>query len=340
MNPVRVLEEQALLRDRLSVPHYAKYMQPFLEDVKEKHAGPVISGSDGNPSGWHFCQREQKRLELAEAYFLSAEMMPLVRWAAAGLNGTDRFARDLWPTDFGFLYMEDGLTQTEIWGRTVVTKAMSWGRALSDSSGYGTYLVLYTDMNDLRDQVNARVKADALTASDWAKYESMGHLHVHHVLWYPDDMRVGPERVLIPEHYAKYAVGEQQLAHDADNDGRFILAFLMMLNQTVTSVEEHQTDKRATKRFKRMGLPSKVTVIRLRRHKDANRYEGESLVEWSHRWIVRGHWAWRHCGEDHPHASPYSGGWRTRVWIAPYVKNAHRTDLPFRQSDKVYALVR
>lgn len=112
----------------------------------------------------------------------------------------------------------------------------------------------------------------------------------------------------------------------------------MMLGQTVTSVEPHEFDRRTARRVRRMGLPGRVTVVRLRRVKDANRYEGETLVEWANRWIVKGHWAWRHCGQDHPRAQPYEKGWRARCWVAPYVKGP--PDLPLRQTEKVYALVR
>ena len=45
-----------------------------------------------------------------------------------------------------------------------------------------------------------------------------------------------------------------------------------------------------------------------------------SSTEWSSRWIVRGHWAWRACGEQHPGAREYEKGWHTRLYIAPYIK--------------------
>lgn len=337
MNPVLALEEQALLRDRLSTPGYVRYMQPFLEDTYAKKHGPVTPGPDGKPSGWHFCQQEMNRLKMAEAYYVAAEMMPLVRWAASGLNETDRFDRTLWPTDYGFLYFEEPLISTEMWGRTVVTKAITWGRMHADDHP-GTYLVHYTDMDDDRDEVNADIIADAQAAGDYDKYQRMGRLHVHHLVWIPDDMRVGPETVVPSEKYAQYAVGDQTLAAETPNDGRFTLALLMMLNQTVTDVRKEETDRRAARRFRRMGLPSSVTVVRLRRHKDANRYEGETLVEWAHRWIVRGHWAWRHCGPDHAFAQEYEGGFRVRVWISPYIKGPDGA--PLKQTEKVYALVR
>lgn len=337
MNPQVALEQQALLRDRLGAPEYPGYMLGFLRDVKRKKAGAVIGDERGNPDGGAFCSREIERLNMAEAYYLSGEMLPLVTWAAAGLNQTDAFEHEVWPTDYGFVFFEEPLPSTEMYGRTVVTKAMTWGRATATESETlrsipGTMVVLYTDFSDARDEVNTEIKAEAEFHNDWVKYERMGRLHVHHIMWVPDGLRVGPEKLIPPERYADYAVGDQQLAKDAPNDGRFLLAFLMMLNQTVTSVEEHTLDRKGSRRFKRMGLPDRVTVVRLRRHKNIDRLEGETLVEWAHRWVVRGHW------RNQPYKDDDGTTIYKRIWIAPHVKGPEGA--PLKQSQKIYALVR
>src|SRR4051794_21063998 len=155
MNPTRVLEEQALLRDRLSHPNYAKYMEPFLVDVARKGNGPTVNDPNtGEPSGWHFCNRERTRLDMAEAYFVSRDMVQLAIWASASLDSSDTFRHDLWPSDYGFLWLEDSLVSKEIWGRNVITKAITWGRGVANGKP-GTMVVLYTDMDDERDEVNA-----------------------------------------------------------------------------------------------------------------------------------------------------------------------------------------
>src|SRR5881628_3269450 len=127
-SPVRSIESKAVLMDRLTTIDYQKYMQRFQRSFMEKKSGPVICDEVGKPSGFHFCNRERVRLNMAEAYFVAAEMMPLVNWAAAGLDDTDHYSPDLWPTPYGFIYFEDGLLGKEVWGRTIVTKAISWGK--------------------------------------------------------------------------------------------------------------------------------------------------------------------------------------------------------------------
>lgn len=330
-SPITALEQHSLLKDRLTIPAYAKYMQPFMEDLHRKNLA-AICNPDGKPSGWYFCQREIKRLAMAETYYLSAEMMPLVRWAGAGLNGTDSFSHEVWPSDYGFAYFEEALLSEEIWGRTIVTKAMSWGRAVDPGTGHpGTIIVFYTDMGDARDEVNDYVKVLNEKNAPKQTYDflkQMGQLHVHHLQWLPDGMRVGPERLIPPEHYADYAVGDQKLAPDATNDMRFVLAFLMLLNQTVVTVSKQEADKRTSKRMRRMKMPTAVTVIQLRRHKSANRQEGESIVEWANRWVVRGHWR----------NQPYGDGTIKRIFIAPFIKGPE--DRPLVMTKKVNALVR
>jgi hypothetical protein len=324
---VQVLDERAILRDRLSTRAYQRYMTNFVTDVMRKHVGPEYTNGQGHPDGRAFTTREVVRLNMSEAYFVTAEMMPLVRWASAGLDNTDSFAHDLWPTDHGFVIFEDSLITREMWGRTVTTCAMSWGRLVANGRP-GTLVVFYTDINDPRDEVNK----DVLTSNRRQELADMGRLHVHHIQFIADSQLAGPP-VIVPEaDYAKWAVGTgQTLASEVDNDTRFILALLMMLNQTVTSLKEAEVDRRTQKRMGRMNLPSRVTVVQLRRTA-GSRSEGESMVEWSHRWVVRGHW------RNQPYKAEDGSVTYRKIWIAPYIKGPE--DMPFKQSEKVYSLSR
>lgn len=66
-----------------------------------------------------------------------------------------------------------------------------------------------------------------------------------------------------------------------------------------------------------------VTVIRLRHV--ASRGTGEAAVNWSHRWLVRGHWRQQRCKDD-------SGAWTTRpVFIHPYIKGPEEAPLLSRR---------
>lgn len=65
--PKQTLEQMSLLRDRLSEPLYARYMDYFRVT---SHGDPkheiTVMGADGKPSGFRFCQRERKRIDMAD----------------------------------------------------------------------------------------------------------------------------------------------------------------------------------------------------------------------------------------------------------------------------------
>jgi hypothetical protein len=351
VNPVRALEEQRLLMARLSQPQYASYMTSYQSSVESKNAGPVISNRRGNPDGGLFCQSEIARLTMADAYYVSRDMVPLVQWASKSLNDIDRFDRTLWPSDYGFVWFEEPIQSIEARGRTTSHVAMSWGRRAGELPNgdevAGTFCVFYTDINGT-DELNTEIRAEAAKRNNGKgnidDLLTLGRLHVAHLLWIADEQRVGPSELSPaenPESYDAHKAFRQVFMDDptnrslvdaAPNISRFVLSMLMMLNQTVTEVSDFEVDTRTARRMKHMGLPSKVTIVRLRRTKGMERLEGETLVEWANRWLVKGHW------RNQPYKNDDGTTRYERIWIAPYVKGPE--DKPFKQSDKVYALLR
>lgn len=61
-----------------------------------------------------------------------------------------------------------------------------------------------------------------------------------------------------------------------------------------------------------MFLCAKSRLIRLRHQ--SSRGDAGTSVDWSHRWVVRGHWRMQRFKDE-------NGEWRTRpVFIHPYIK--------------------
>lgn len=333
MNPARVLDELGLLRSSLDSPHYKEYAQFFLDDVFKKK-GVLFSDVDDRekkPNGERFCANLTRILGLSDSYFVSSEMATLCEFASQSLDETDQFARDLWPSDYGFLMFEKGLVRSDVQGRKLVIKAMAWGRSMTSNASAvgingrlaGTMIVSFTDAYDERDEINQYL----WTQRNAETMTKLGRLQVNHVYVVADGQRVGPAE-FHPRDYPVYDAEDDTINGTTANDGRFLLAMLMMFSQTITEVVEADIDRPTARRAKRMGLPPRVTVVRLRRSKDYGRYEGETMVEWHHRWIVKGHWR----------NQPYGDGTVRRIWIAPYIKGPENK--PLKQSEKVYALVR
>lgn len=105
-------------------------------------------------------------------------------------------------------------------------------------------------------------------------------------------------------------------------------------------IERDRPSRPQMKKAKRLKMPEDgdVSVIQLRkflqtikRKTDAEDYDDEGNPNWSHRWLVRPHWAWRRCKcEGH--------GGRHRVYIEGYIKGPEY--LPLVIKEKVYAVVR
>lgn len=94
------------------------------------------------------------------------------------------------------------------------------------------------------------------------------------------------------------------------------------------------------KKLKRLKMPEDgdISVIHLRkflqtvkRRTDAEDYDEEGNPRWSHRWLVRPHWAWRRCK-----CEGHNG--RHRVYIEGYIKGPEY--LPLVIKEKVYAITR
>jgi len=76
-------------------------------------------------------------------------------------------------------------------------------------------------------------------------------------------------------------------------------AFCRLCQQSITIAEKEPVDRVSRRRSRNLPNNESVTVINLR-HAAARQQEHETQVEWSHRWLRRGHWRrqWYGSGED------------------------------------------
>ena len=100
---------------------------------------------------------------------------------------------------------------------------------------------------------------------------------------------------------------------------RFIQTMWRLMQQTIATHGRERPDRAARRRAEKRGMADKVvTVIRLRRPKKpvADDHEPKA-VEWSHRWITRGHWRnqWFPSLGEAADATAHRS-----IWISQYVK--------------------
>jgi hypothetical protein len=102
-----------------------------------------------------------------------------------------------------------------------------------------------------------------------------------------------------------------------------------LMQQTIATRTQHDPSKPVRKRAKRANVDArKITVIRLRRPTSAGSDEHRS-VEWSHRWLVGGHWRQQWYA---------SIGAHRQIWISPYIKGPDDAPLDVRAA-RVFELV-
>jgi len=109
---------------------------------------------------------------------------------------------------------------------------------------------------------------------------------------------------------------------------RIMATCTTMMQQRIAVTAPVEIDRATRRRLVRAGLPPapNIRLIDLRRPTEREGHPGPgSPVEWSHRWIVDGHWR----NQWHPAEKKHQP-----VWIAPHVKGPE--DKPLVVGERVY----
>lgn len=242
----------------------------------------------------------------AEPCWVEPDMLTLVEHAAGSFQPEPLIPPDL-ITPIGFVYLPRPLYLPDIRGRRVSVRAFAWSPIEVSFGNDGTEhggiaLVLFSEWSDA-DDYHHGPRPDRGT----------GLQLLHATPWVFD------------QPYPAAGSGITEVA-------RIIQCFWRISSQTLaTRVVSHGTSP-FRRRLERARFPEHyVTVIHLRRpaYHPADGAEPRE-VEWSHRWLVGGHWR----------AQPYpSLGIHRQVWISPYIKGPEDKPLVIRTA-RAFELVR
>lgn len=312
--PVQALDLQAQLADRFRDREFAAACNRWYAAWGERTDITTADWAAGNAQS----------LREASCFHVSADMTVMIDYASRQLAADDVFRFELLPAERGFAYFAEPLPVTDADGLTYVVRCLQWEVAfirLDDGQEVRGLQVVYWVAPD--DTGNAwmfkRERMREVTPF-------MRPLYPHHFSFIPHEAKVGSGDLRSDVEGGPDWLPED-IQGDATNITRLVVAFLMLLDQTVTETEDAAVPRAAAKRSARAGVAPRVTVINLRRHA-GSRKAGESLVEWTRRWPVRGHWRrQRYKAEDG--ATIFR-----KIWIAPYVKGP--ADKPIVVSKKVY----
>lgn len=283
----------------------------------------------------------------AYAYQVTPDMCRVVEAAAEALDDSDKFDPTQAPTGCGFARFDSGLEVTDLRGMQMKINWLVWGPGERGTRVW-MFNDTYTDSDEVNEYFKRLARGEKIPGSELSVLQSKEDYEMVEEIrgrWATVGTHVafaGEE--LGPKGWEANEVNEARIREEGfeptmgTNCSRLVQAFWLMLNQTIVETSDAHVERHGRKRAIKRGIPPQVTVIHLRRTIREQRQENESNVEWSHRWLVRGHWAWRVCGADHPQAqeAPVKGGIGVRVWIHPYQKGPE--DAPLVITDKVYRL--
>lgn len=353
MNPAEVLDYKADLMVRLEQPllrtmwkgQVQEDLTKPISDIREQMATDTIRGQAAAT-----IEFLREGLPRAEAFHVNKDMATVVQYAASQLEDTDRLDRTVQPTRAGMARFDGGLPFTDVRGQKMRISWIAWMPVMAqyatprhDAGEPFECTVLYMfndhrlEPDDIYDKLVVEAKARGRGALEGVE-QIIGRWGFIGAETMYDGQRLGPAYIGPSERKAAEVLAEGDTPSEYTNAIRLVHAFWLLTGQTVAEKSEAAVDKPRRKRADKRGIPPRVVVIRLR-NTSTQRAEGESLVEWSHRWVVRGHWAWYHCGPDHPLAQEVEPGkFMCRLWRAPFVKGP--AGKPLVVSDKVYALHR
>jgi hypothetical protein len=236
---------------------------------------------------------EEHKLLTAESIWVSPEMCEIVQHARESFQPEPVLAQDF-ITQTGFVYFEQPLYMSDRHGHTVSMGAMSWCPFViqEEPQSSGMALAIYSSAHADKDEFSQTHQ----------EYLKQGVPPLMPLLFSIVPFNEGIEGDL-------YDLDGSYTG--ADEWWRTMQVALRLMQQRIADRYEERLPRPDRRRLQRAGSAIEdVLVIRLRRPA-VKHHEGESEPqEWTHRWMVDGHWRWQ----------PYADGVKRQIWIAPFVK--------------------
>lgn len=261
---------------------------------------------------------EEPKLLDADPIFVSSEMCDLVE-AAASLDLADPFrpeplyVTDL-PTDTGFLWYEKPFWIPDRFHEPVTLKAASWAPIVVMAEG---------ETHETADLKTAMERWRS-GGMDWK--DGAGIALTLYSEW--DDepaeelRKMGmPPGPLAPLHFTPWYFGMTYDGNDVDENGketgaewwwRILQITFRLMQQQLAAKEHFRSERHQRREMRRIAFPERETlVVRLRRERHGETADEHGPANYSHRFIVSGHWRnqWYPKAEEH-----------RQIWISPYVK--------------------
>lgn len=355
------------LDDLLSSGVMRRMVGLFFEsygETTEQYGMPVFTrGSTGNDLHEYLV----RTLSASEAFYVSKDMLALAV-AGAEMMPDDATVQDyVPPSTVGWMHFQEPVMVPDVRGKLLCFNAVSWSVG-SVGGQHGVAVVWWSNKYDPVDSVNITSRLRHPKQFSIVPLYTIAHitsLQFDHPL--PRTVSLtGPGGAVIPPDFQVEVITSKQgvswvlpsgvLSDTADfgktfmpadqsgeytpvempaPDLRVLTVIWRLMRQTIADVSDstERIPPYLRKAIRRQNTTDRVSVIELRR-RERERHEGRT-VEWSHRFLRRGHWRHQWYGSDAKNNRRQE--W---VWIHPSIVNAGRDDLPLLVRDHVSALVR
>lgn len=342
-----------ILHDDLETARMRVYLNNFIDSVEDRQAKGVAQmpqdlAATAMPGtfrkdldGAEWADDMLRTLRLCENFYVDPRMHTLITAASESMPSEVLRHEDL-PNDYGYLYIPGGIGHMDIRARPLKVNAIIWHRVADRVE-----IVWLTDKYDPEDAMNAEF-------GEHFAAQNMPRMTPSHVTtmfigkelpktFGPDflvppemkiqiarDPKTGQFGWIVPEGYEDLAE-KFNFTVRKDNLCKWLLTTWRLMQQTIVDVREEEPNRQFKRQMMRKNRPDqKVSVIALRHQKKSS--DGQSDIEWTHRWLVRGHW------RNQPYKGSDGQTEYRYIWIHPYIKGDE--SLPLLIREHVNALVR
>jgi len=282
-------------------------------------------------------------MRVSENYHVSREICEFISMAAENLPRDEDFQRWDLPAEHGFLYLEKPLRALDVHNKGVSTRVLVWNvqdgeTVRTDFLGQihkerklGVNVSLYF-MNHSREDVDDYAYLDdqmrrAMIERFGAKRagEMMRDTAMSMRLWGTTFMSFGePSQGMLVETGEGYLSVSDLGFLSIEN---FLLTFWKFSKTELPMLHFEQVSppKSEARFMRRMEIQHGTTTVITLRRRTPSAKTGEMHMDFSHRFMVRGHWAKRRCGVKHQDVR--------YVYIQPYIKGPE--DKPLRANHEI-----
>lgn len=275
---------------------------------------------------------ENAKLLQADPIFVSAEMCEVVEAAAESFQPEPLLPTDLL-TAFGFLYFERPFEVPDRFDKPITIQAVSWAPVLGDPSRAEGFAENPQDVLRYfqgRDYVDFWENDDnhVVTAEEAQQAEGIAMTIYASRSGHEFDLSV-PD--VVPMHVTPWWFGMGFEGNEVDEKGKptgavwwwkIVQSTFRLMQQQLAVRRQERPDRPTRRNAARYGfLERDVVVVRLRRESETSHEPPGEDANYSHRFIVSGHWRnqWYPASKIH-----------RQIWVSPYIKGDRSLPLVIR----------